>query len=85
LLNKLLSLILLFPLASAADPGYTEAARKIGEIIYDNSQFKKDIDYKLGIVKAKVPENVRLTLEFIIPTTGMILQNKYELRYVRGF
>lgn len=81
---KYISLILLFPgIASAAD--YTSAVNKITEVLYNNSQAKKDIDAGFNELKYKTPDNIRKPMEIILPTMMSLIEHKFELRYAKEF
>lgn len=85
MLNKIILLILLFPLASTADPGYTEAVNKIGEILYNNSREKRDLEAGFAEYKRKVPDYIVMPMEIIIPTAIKLIEKKVELRYMKEF
>jgi hypothetical protein len=77
-------LILLFP-GSVVAGDYTAAVNKIGEVLYNNSQAKKDIDEGFKELKYKTPDNIRKPMEIILPTVMSLIEHKFELKYVKEF
>lgn len=83
--NKLILLILFFPLASFSSEDYNEGATKIIEILYNGSQEKKDLDAGFKYAQQRAPKYVVKALEIILPTANALREQRLELRYVKSF
>jgi hypothetical protein len=77
-------LILLLPSLCLADT-YNDAVMKIGEVLYNQSREKEDLDEGFRYVKQQAPEYVVRPLEILIPTLMAIREQKFELRYRHEF
>lgn len=84
-LIKAAIIILFFPLATLAQSSYTEAVNKIGQVLFDNSREKQDLDAGYKYYKDKCPNYIVRPLEILIPTVMVANQGKFELRYSHEF
>lgn len=85
MVNKFIFIILLFPLASLAQGNYTEGVSKVTEVLYNNSQTKKDVDAALKEIEYQTPDYIVKPMRILLPTIVGLVNNKFELKYVRSF
>lgn len=82
---KYIFVILFFPLASSGQTVYNEGINKVGEILFQHSQAKKDLDAGYKAYRDKWPDYVVKPMEILVPTLIGIQQGKFELKYMREF
>lgn len=81
----LIILLLLLPIAVNAQDAYTIGISKVGEILYNGSQARKDIEEGFRYGKDKTPIPLVRMLEVILPTLNALREQKLELRFQREF
>ncbi len=58
---------------------------KVGEILYDNSQAKRDIEEGFAILREKTPRYIVAPLEIILPTVMALREQRFEIKYIKSF
>lgn len=84
-MNKYIFIILLFPLTSSAQGIYDESVNKITEVLYNTSETKKEVDYIIKDVEYKTPDYIVKPMRILLPTIIGLVNNRFELKYVRSF
>lgn len=84
-MTKFIFFILFFPIASFGQGNYTEGIDKVINILFENSQAKKDLDESFKNYKKKYDKQTVAFLEIAIPTAVGVCTGKFEIKYVRSF
>lgn len=82
---KLIIFLILFPVASYGQDAYTYGITKVGEILFEHSQVKRDLDEGFSSIKARTPYYIVKPLEIILPTAMALRDKRFEIRYIRVF
>lgn len=82
---KIIAFLILFPIASYGQDAYTYGISKVGEILFEHSEMKRDLDEGFNTLKSKTPNYVVKPLEIILPTVMALRDKRFEIKYIRAF
>lgn len=83
--NKIILLILLFPLACPAQDSYTNGIQKVFEVLWENSRERRDLEEGISYARDKTPIPIVKVLEVMLPTLNALREQKLELRFATTF